>query len=599
MDQWIHCSHSPPHGVPRKPDALWDYSLFQHGEKHSLCIDQTDDDEDCILYTSRESLTALSPQQMTNRANGTFLLDGVLARPYEHTYDLETNPTGHHIILPTDESISTSSDIFADPPRTPAQPELTAAAHDGLQRREGPDSETWERMKPIIKELYITERKKLEDVTKIMKEKWNFKATQSSSGSVVTPTNGDFIVSMEQTLEQPSPAPPQGLIVTHSPRSALIPEDNIKPRVIINDLLKHVSTIFSSEHEIRKRWKVGNPFEIQENEYDDLFESVAMLSLDSADYGSDEWTTGMAAVDRQLEHVVQECGLFALPTIWVCALRLLRKKGDIAAGMFLMNVNGLAARFHWHDAFGYVVVNLALLNRHSQDLLESGLSMAYRRCLDDVSVSLSRSELTVLSLQSFYTNYVDKACTDRVKLSIQACRKLAEESDLMYGLCSDATLEIMGHWMFQLQSLPGPTDEWLEVANKIDCRIRDRRERNQEPLEGTLLVLWKDMKHLLATFHHSRGDTSQAIAILEEYVQQCQGRFDGYDKLAHDKLENWKKEQADIGIEGVNHTHFCDNSFCVCWGNSFFVQDFGLFMFPHSHFDVDADDTHNIEPCYN
>jgi hypothetical protein len=56
-------------------------------------------------------------------------------------------------------------------------PQARHTYHSALTAGHGPSTEDWDRLRPIIRSLYIEENRILNDVIKVMTAKYNHKAT--------------------------------------------------------------------------------------------------------------------------------------------------------------------------------------------------------------------------------------------------------------------------------------------------------------------------------------------------------------------------------------------------------------------------------------
>ncbi|CAH0019325.1 unnamed protein product [Clonostachys rhizophaga] len=608
MENFIHCSHHPI----SKPSRLWAASSFQYGDAGALQIDHANDGDEYDLHLDLGTQHVSHPL-MVSHAQGDNLDPSIFFIP--EPQEMQRDPLIRYTLNP--DLVNTLRDDYGPPnhgkfsaaetlsqfdpssqsvhhgdecapPGLLESPEMSTfgvlKTLEGspptvdLTTRTAPPPEQWEVNKANIWTHYIRQNLPLPKLIKLMKAKygpamykrrfveWGWskykprqaKAKQAPTFSILKPSNS-------------SRHAPSGRFSLQNDvwplRSALIPVDSIPVKLIMDDLLTNVSKVYHSRWEIERRWKVDNPFRVLEDEYDNLFVKVVSFANDSPAYRSATWKSGIGDIFNALDPVMEECGLFALPTIWTSVFRLLKAKQPQAAIDMLLRTIRLARIHDWDKPFQHILQLLPSLVRIvGSDIthLQDGLREAYRRCLDETGSSLSLSKLTLLSLRGFFVNYVDKQCSIQQRKTLAETKDLVEESRIKNGVNSSTTLDIMGQYLFILQSHPVWEPELERVAVEIDQQIKQLRLQKKGPLDAELSMTWKDARHVLAEYYYRKDDVPRAISTLKEYMTQCAGDGDdGFDHIAKTKLDLWSKNEKARLAEQNEHYSFC-NQFCSC-----------------------------------
>ncbi|VUC37103.1 unnamed protein product [Clonostachys rosea] len=484
-----------------------------------------------------------------------------------------------------------------------------------LTTRAAPPPEEWKAHKANIRRHYMEENRPLPNLRELMKTKYGFSASsamykkrfaewkffkykprkarenQSPTFAISRPSNTVCYARSRRPNDITGPSgnertPPgfgsfefEQMPPITSLRCALIPSDGIPVKFIMDDLLTNVSKVYHSRGDIQSRWEVGDPFRVQEDEYDDLFVKVVGFAKNSPVYRSAAWKSGIRDIFNALGPVMKECGLFALPTIWTCLFRLLKatQPQPEAALEFLLRAIRLAHTQGWDEPFQNILQLLpSLVTTARLDMwcLQNGLKDAYLRCLEETGSSLSSSKLTLLSLRAYFVNYIDKGCKDQKTKTLSETKDLVKASIIQNGANSSTTLDIMGQYLFILQSDPVWKPELERVAIEIDQQIKQLRFQNKAPVGAELFTTWKDARHVLAEYYFRKGDVPRAIFTLEEYMNQCAGEGnDDFDQIVKTKLDDWRKSDSARSAEQNTHTASCDH-FCRCpwrglnWGFS-------------------------------
>ncbi|KAI0484516.1 hypothetical protein GGR56DRAFT_28641 [Xylariaceae sp. FL0804] len=227
------------------------------------------------------------------------------------------------------------------------------------------------------------------------------------------------------------------------------------PDQLLQSLLLNVSSMYRGGME-GDRWQVRDALTIQEREYDDLFLTAfnTLQYIDRADATARDY--GVSKTFECLRRAVEECGFFALPTVWTTLLHLLRS-GDLAfAAKFLGEAAGLARLLHPHsqlqrmfrDLLGILQISQPVSGSSSMSssctssctsssssspaadpssgstasggggrcrrlpLLERALVAAFEQCVVDATAAHDREDLpfsciSVLNLRSFFIKYAD------------------------------------------------------------------------------------------------------------------------------------------------------------------------------------------------
>ncbi|CAG9987367.1 unnamed protein product [Clonostachys byssicola] len=623
MENFMHCSQHPI----SKPSRLWAASSFQWGDAGALQIDHVNDGDEYDLHLGLGTQNASHPL-MVSHTQGDNLDPNIFFIPepqeiqkdslirYTLNPDLVNTlqdgygPPNHGKFSaaetlsqfdPSSQSVHHGDECA--PPELLESPKLQpfgvfktlqGSSTTNLAPRTAPPQEQWEANKANIWKHYIHEKLPLPTVIKLMKANYGFTASPAmykrrfvqwgwpkykrrQAKEKQAPT---FAISIPSNSVRYAQSKQLSFYNHMGPlRPTLIPGDSIPVKLIMDDLLTNVSKVYHSKWEIERRWKVDDPFRVLEDEYDHLFVKVVGFAKNPPECPSDSWDFGIEDIFNALDPVMEECGLFALPTIWTCVFRLLQAKQPQAAIKMLFKTIELAGVHGWDAPFQNILQDLPSLVRIAElDIthLQNGLREAYRRCLDETGSSLGQSKLTLLSLRGYFVNYVDKQCSAQQTTTLAATKDLVEESKIKNGENSSTTLDIMGQYLFILQSHPVwvPEFERVErVAVEIDQRIKKLRLESQTPLDAELSNIWKDARHVLAEYYFRKGDISKAISTLEEYMTQCaDDGNDGFDHIAKTKLDDWRKKQKARMAEQNEHYACCDQ-FCSCpwrggnWGS--------------------------------
>ncbi len=291
------------------------------------------------------------------------------------------------------------------------------------------------------------------------------------------------------------------------------------------------------------KWKITDQCKVQEDIHDDLLVGVANALRDFESLGPKFGGMGMRKAFKTLEKVVADCGLFSLPAIWESFLRMIRKGHPQLAELFLSQaLQWSIQKFryeHNHNPFVQALVALRKTEKSHPHMLEQVIFRAYRSCIDHVIKKLSSFHLTTLSLWADFVVYVDSSSASEIKETVDNFRLATQRSEADNGLEDDYTLEILGLMLYVLQSRESMAEEAERVALDMLCRV-NRRVEAGEKLEGNLLILWKDLRHTLGKFCRARGDLSEAVMYLEDYLSH--GVVDDRDTFALQQLEEWYAE---------------------------------------------------------
>ncbi|CAH0046263.1 unnamed protein product [Clonostachys solani] len=612
MENFIHCSQHPI----SKPSRLWAASSFQYGDAGALQIDHVNDGDEYDLHLGLGTQHASHPL-LVSHSQGDNLDPNIFFIP--EPQEMQRDPLIRYSLNP--DLVNTLRDDYGRPnhrkfsaaetlsqfdpssqsvhqgdecapPGLLESPELPTFG--GLKPLEGsppttelttrtaPPPEQWEANKANMWTHYILKNLPLPRLIKLMKAKYRFTASPAMykrrfvewGWSKYKPRQAKDKQAPTFSISRPSNslryAPSRRLSFQNDMwplRPALIPRDSIPVKLIMDDLLTNVSKVYHSRWDIERRWKVDNPFRVLEDEYDDLFVKVVGFAKNSPAYRSATWRSGIGDIFNALDPVMEECGLFALPTIWTCVFRLLKAKQPQAAIEMLLRTIGLARIHGWDEPFQHILQLLpSLVGTAGSDIthLQDGLREAYRRCLDETGSSLSLSKLTLLSLRGYFVNYVDKQCSIQQKKTLAETKDLVEESIRRNGANSSTTLDIMGQYLFILQSHPVWEPELERVAMEIDRQIKQLRCQSKAPLDAELSMTWKDARHVLAQYYYRMDDMPRAISTLEEYMTQCAGDGDDdFDHIVKTKLDLWSKNEKTKVAEQNEHSASC-NEFCPC-----------------------------------
>lgn len=129
-------------------------------------------------------------------------------------------------------------------------------------------------------------------------------------------------------------------------------------------------------------WKLRDRLKIQEDEHDELFITV-VTGLQRTHNDSDLGTAAMNEAVRILGPAVETCGLFVLPVIWVCALRMLRQGATRSAIRFLAEAGKRSRELRGNQPFTEVMARLLYLyNTDAQSLERALVMMAYEEYTD-------------------------------------------------------------------------------------------------------------------------------------------------------------------------------------------------------------------------
>jgi hypothetical protein len=306
----------------------------------------------------------------------------------------------------------------------------------------------------------------------------------------------------------------------------------------VHAILLHVRSLYMGSID-QGKWQVMNQFVVQEDIHDDLLVGVASALRSFESLEPDIGGMGIRKAFKTLEKVVADCGLFSLPTIWESFLRMKRRGHDKIAKMFLDHTLRLAihkAGYGFHHPFVQVINGLLRVEKINPYMLEQVILCAYRSCIDHVIQKLSSSHLTTLSLWSDFVVYVDNSSASETKQAVDSFRQRSEEHN---GLDDDFTLEILGLTLYVLQSTESTAAEAELVALDMLRRV-NRRVETGEKLEGTLLIMWKDLNHTLGNFCHAKGELRAAVKHVEDCLMH--GVVDDRDTIALKHLEEWYVE---------------------------------------------------------
>lgn len=608
----MHCSHHPI----SKPSRLWAASSFQYGDASALQIDHVNDGDEYDLHLGLGTQHVSHPL-MVSHTQGDNLDPNIFFIPQPQ--EMQRDPLIRYTLNP--DLVNTLRDDYGPPTHGKFSAAETLSQFDpssqsvhhgdecappgllespekptfgvfktlqgsppttDLTTRTAPPPEQWEANKLKIWTHYIHENLPLPKLIKLMKTKYKFTASPAMykrrfvewGWSKYKPRQAKEKQAPTFSISKPSNsfryAPSRRFSFQNDTwplRFALVPGDSIPVKLIMDDLLTNVSKVYHSKWDIERRWKVDNPFRVLEDEYDYLFVKVVGFAQNSPDYRSATWKSGIGDIFNALDPVMEECGLFALPTIWTCVFRLLKAKQPQAAIEMLFRTIGLARIHGWDEPFQQILQLLpSLVRTTGSDIthLQNGLREAYRRCLDETGSSLSLSKLTLLSLRGYFVNYVDKQCSIQQRKTLAETKDLVEESRIKNGANSSTTLDIMGQYLFILQSHLVWEPELERVAMEIDLSIKQLRRQSQAPLDMELSMTWKDARHVLAEYYYRKDDMPRAISTLEEYMTQCAGDGDdGFDHIAKTKLDLWSKNEKAKLAEQNEHYSSC-NQFCSC-----------------------------------
>ena len=314
-------------------------------------------------------------------------------------------------------------------------------------------------------------------------------------------------------------------------------------------ILSQVRNLYLGSIE-QEKWQVKNRFVVEEDIHDDLLVGVGTALRDFDSQKWQECVIGGMAIRKAfvaLEKVVVNCGLFSLPSIWESYLRMIRKGRREIARMFLLHVLQISkdmASYTSNHPFVQVIRGLLRLEKTDPDMLKHVILCAYRSCIDHVAQKLTLSHLTTLSLWSDYVVYMDNSSASETKQAVDSFRSLILKSENDNGVDDDFTLEILGLSLYVLQSTDSTAAEAELVALDMFCRV-NRRIKSGEKLEGSLLILWKDLKHTLGNFCYAKGERRAAVRHLEECL--VHGVVDDRDFIALKSLEEWYDELGELG----------------------------------------------------
>jgi hypothetical protein len=134
---------------------------------------------------------------------------------------------------------------------------------------------------------------------------------------------------------------------------------------------------------------------------------------------------------------------------------------------------------------------------------------------------------------------MDNSSASETKQAVDSFRTLILRSEKDNGVDDDFTLEILGLSLYVLQSTNSTAAEAELVALDMFRRV-NRRLQTGEKLEGSLLIMWKDLKHTLGNFCYARGELQAAVS----HVEGCliHGVVDHRDSIALKSLEEWYAE---------------------------------------------------------
>ena len=196
----------------------------------------------------------------------------------------------------------------------------------------------------------------------------------------------------------------------------------------------------------------------------------------------------------------------------------------------------LRCHYGRNHPFVQVIAGLLEIERTEPHMLEQVIFLAYRSCIGHVTEKLSSFHLTTLSLWSDFVAYLDSSSASEIKEAVDIFRRQIRRSEEDNGLDDDYTLELLGLLLYVLQSTESMAKEAELLALDMLCRVNRRLQAGEE-LEGSLFILWKDLRHTLGKFCHAKGDLRTAVMHLEDYLRY--GVVDGRDALALEHLEEW------------------------------------------------------------
>jgi tetratricopeptide (TPR) repeat protein len=292
-------------------------------------------------------------------------------------------------------------------------------------------------------------------------------------------------------------------------------------------------------------WLVNKQREVEEDIHDDLLVGIATSVRNYSSLSPDVGDIGFQKALLALGKVVgvgdgADCGLFSLPAIWVSFLRLVRGQRPVWASRFLSVALNLArTKFGRKHSLVQVLDNLKSVWEKDPGQVEQVVLRIYRRCISQVKERLGPFNLTYLSLWADYVVYLDGTSdseTYDVVENIRGVIKVVEEEKGKDGgPDSDYVIELNGMMLYVLQSAPTTADEAEDVAKELLERLKRRKKKAGEKLEGDLFTTWKDLRQTLGTFCQRRGDYEKAIGYLEESLTW--EIVDERDVLALEKLE--------------------------------------------------------------
>lgn len=285
------------------------------------------------------------------------------------------------------------------------------------------------------------------------------------------------------------------------------------------------------------RWKITNRCKVQEDIHDDLIAGVGIALRNFESLGPNIGGMGILKAFKTLENVVADCGLFSLPAIWISHLPMIQKGHTQFAKEFLSHALRLSIqKFHYgrNHPFVQVIVGLLKIEETEPHMLEQVIFRAYRSCIGHVTEKLSSFHLTTLSLWSDFVAYLDSSSASETKEAVDTFRRVIRRSEEDNGLDDDYTLELLGLKLYVLQSTESMAEEAELLALDMLCRVNRRLQAGEE-LEGSLFILWKDLRHVLGQFCRAKGDLHMAVMHLEDYLSH--GVVDDRDIFALEHLE--------------------------------------------------------------
>ncbi|KAI1341857.1 hypothetical protein F5Y15DRAFT_349495 [Xylariaceae sp. FL0016] len=311
-----------------------------------------------------------------------------------------------------------------------------------------------------------------------------------------------------------SPTTPSGTAAT-SVSSSVMDTSNLasplamKPDQLLQSVLMNISGMYRGGVD-GGRWNIRDSLTIQEPEYDDLFRTA----FDIQYYNHTDPSARECVISKSficLRRAIQDCGFFAMPTIFTTIVHLLRINDIQFASSLLMESAKMASLLHPNTNLSTIFSDLLRLLQDDRGRLEHALVSAYAQCIKDSTTPLDGlpfGHLSIICLTSFYVRYCDYMCrpgthAQLVAQSTRALEDLSELAEQVYEMDDEAILEILAQWLLLLESDPAMVARTQQVTHDISRRIMSRLAKNGGKFRTNFLLKWSGVRHVLSVLHQN------------------------------------------------------------------------------------------------